>query len=60
MWSHEETGSSDLFENYIVTWDLCATGGSRLAPGVYLYRACMRSGKSSEVMAAKKLIILAQ
>ena len=60
MWSHEETGSSDLFENYIVTWDLCNNSGNRLYPGVYLYRACMRSGKSSEVMAAKKLIILAQ
>ncbi len=60
MWSEEETGTSSLFEDYVITWDLCATGGSRLAPGVYLYRACVRSGKSSDATAAKKLIILAQ
>lgn len=60
MWSHEETGASDLFDDYVVTWNLCANGGTRLRAGVYLYRACMRSGKSGEVTDAKKLIILAQ
>ena len=60
MWDHEETGSSDLFDDYVITWDLCANGGTRLRAGVYLYRVCMTSGKSAEVTAAKKLIILAQ
>lgn len=60
MWNHEETGSSDLFDDYVITWDLCANGGTRLRAGVYLYRVCMTSGKSAEVTAAKKLIILAQ
>ncbi|MCD8192964.1 MAG: type IX secretion system sortase PorU, partial [Tannerellaceae bacterium] len=38
-WKHEESGSSDYFDAYKVTWDLRSNGGGRVRPGVYIYRA---------------------
>lgn len=60
LWKHEEKGSSDLFKAYTVTWDLTNGSGSRLRPGIYLYRAGIRTENSAEATQAKKLIILAQ
>jgi hypothetical protein len=58
QWEHEESGSSDLFKAYSVTWDLTGGSGARLRPGIYLYRAAIRTGSSAEASDAKKLIIL--
>lgn len=60
LWTYQAQGSSELFKAYIVTWDLTDSGGSRLRPGVYLYRASIRSDHSKEATKANKLIILAQ
>lgn len=60
QWWTEEEGSSELFKSYVVTWDLTNQGGSRLRPGVYIYRAAIRTPYSKEVTKANKLIILAQ
>ncbi len=59
-WSHEETGSSDAFKAYELTWDLYGNGNGRLRPGVYIYRASLQYGNSKTVTEAKKMIILAQ
>lgn len=59
-WSHTETGSSELFKSYIVSWDLRDNAGGRLLPGIYFYRAGIRANNSKEVTKANKLIILAQ
>lgn len=60
LWKHEESGSSDLFSNYVVTWNLTTSGGVRVRPGVYLYRAAIRSNNSGEASKTKKLIVLGQ
>lgn len=60
LWKHEESGSSDLFSDYVVTWNLTSSGGVRLRPGVYLYRAAIRSNNSAEASKTKKLIVLGQ
>lgn len=60
QWKHQETGSSELFKSYTVTWDLSNNRGGRLRPGVYIYRAAISSNGSKEATEAKKLIILAQ
>lgn len=60
QWKHQETGASELFKSYTVTWDLTNNRGGRLRPGVYIYRAAIGSGGSKEATDAKKLIILAQ
>lgn len=58
QWKHEEEGSSDLFKAYTVTWNLTNNRGGRLHPGVYIYRAAVRTANSKEATEAKKLIIL--
>lgn len=60
QWRHTESGSSELFNAYTVTWDLTNGSGARLRPGVYLYRVAVSSDYSKEASEAKKLIILAQ
>lgn len=60
QWKHQETGASEAFKSYTVTWDLTNNRGGRLRPGVYIYRAAISSNGSKEATDAKKLIILAQ
>lgn len=59
-WNHEETGSSEAFKAYQLTWNLEGNNGTRLRPGIYIYRASLSSGKSKTVTNANKMIILAQ
>jgi hypothetical protein len=57
-WENTEKGSSEVFKTYNVTWDLTNGSGSRLRPGIYIYRAGIRTGNSSEATKAKKLVVL--
>ena len=59
-WEYEESGSSELFKAYNIKWDLTNSRGVRLRPGIYIYRAGIRAGTSSEATEAKKLVILGQ
>ena len=60
LWKHEESGSSEMFDYYRVQWNLTNGAGARLRPGIYVYRAVIKSDKSTEVSKSNKLIILAQ
>jgi hypothetical protein len=60
QWKYEETGISGMFNSYTVKWNLTNNAGSRLRPGIYVYRVILSSNNSQEVSKAKKLIILAQ
>ena len=60
MWKTEETGMSGLDTPLTINWNLTSTGGVRLRPGVYIFRASISTNNSKEVTKAKKLIILAQ
>ena len=59
LWKHEESGTSGLFENYTVSWDL-TSGGARVRPGVYIYRAAISTDNSKDATKAKKFIILGE
>lgn len=58
MWRHDETGTSDLFQDYVVNWDLSKADGTRMRTGVYLYRAAISTDNSKEATEAKKMIVL--
>lgn len=60
QWKYEEKGSSDMFNSYLIKWDLRDGSGARLQPGIYIYRAIISSDKLNETSKSKKLIILAQ
>lgn len=59
VWTHEETGMTDELATTPVYWDL-TSNGSRVKPGVYVYRASISCKHGNESTASKKLIILAQ
>lgn len=57
-WKHEETGSSELFKDYVIDWDLRNNAGSHVRPGIYLYRAAISTNNSKEATETQKMIIL--
>lgn len=59
-WQGRKQGSSELFKDYIFTWDLTNSNGGRLLPGVYVFRAAVKTNYSKEATKGNKLIILAQ
>lgn len=59
LWRYEENGLSELFESYDVTWNL-RHGGSRIRPGVYIYRAVISTDGSKEASKARKMIVLGE
>lgn len=59
LWKHEESGTSGLFENYTVSWDL-TSGGARMRLGVYIYRAAISTDNSKDATKARKFIILGE
>ncbi len=60
LWVGEQQGSSELFKDFILSWDLTDNMGLRLRPGIYVYRAAIKTKYSKEATKGNKLIILAQ
>ncbi len=58
QWRYKESGSSRLFTDYIVSWNLTNGSGARLRAGVYLYQATISTKNSKETTKAEKMIIL--
>lgn len=61
VWTYTEQGIiGDWLEDYTIHWNLCSDKGSRIRPGVYIYKAMISSENSKEATKAKKIIILGQ
>ena len=56
LWSNRETGVSSSGP-YTLTWNLTLANGSRLEPGVYLYRVKLTSDGATRTTKAKKLVV---
>ncbi|MBQ0063560.1 MAG: type IX secretion system sortase PorU [Prevotella sp.] len=56
VWRKTETGVT-TDGRYLMHWDLTSNSGSSVTSGVYLYRARVSSGGSSEALMAKKLLV---
>lgn len=59
LWVHEESGIS-TGNYYYIPWNLTTSGGQRVSPGMYLFRASISSDGSKENTKARKIVILAQ
>ena len=57
MWSTTQSGRSSMFASFPITWDLCDYNGSRLARGIYLYKATISNNGHQESTKTKKLAI---
>jgi hypothetical protein len=60
QWQSEETGSSGIDAPYTVEWNLTSNNGSRLRPGIYIYRAAIRTDHTGEASQSGKFVVLAQ
>jgi len=60
LWTGQQQGSSELFKDLVLNWDLTDSSNNRLRPGVYVYRAAIKTKQSKEATEGNKLIILAQ
>ena len=60
QWSHEETGTVDYMSEYSYNWDLTASNGSRLQPGMYICRMNVSVNGKVKSSKSEKLIILGQ
>ncbi len=60
IWSHTETGLSDMLSAYPISWNLKESNGLTVRPGIYIYRASVYTDQTQETTQAKKLIILGQ
>ncbi len=60
IWTHRESGSSEWMKSYPIEWNLTTDGGNRVAPGIYIYRAVIRTAGSKEATQSKKIVVLGQ
>ncbi len=60
VWSAEETGRSDMFTSFPVTWDLTDFSGRRVQRGVYVYRAGISTDGVQTTTASRKIAITAE
>lgn len=58
LWSFEDSNYSETFNVVPIEWKLTTDSGSKIPPGVYIYRASISSDESSESTESKKLIVL--
>ncbi|MCL1934244.1 MAG: type IX secretion system sortase PorU [Candidatus Azobacteroides sp.] len=60
VWVYSEKGSSGFSQQYQIEWPLVNGAGTRIRPGIYIYRATIRTANSKETTKAKKIIVLGQ
>lgn len=60
VWSSQQSGRSDLFTSFPITWNLTDLSGRRVTRGIYLYRVTMtESDGSTSNSVAKKIAVAA-
>ncbi|MDR1809340.1 MAG: type IX secretion system sortase PorU [Prevotella sp.] len=60
QWRHEETGIVDYSSGYRYQWDLTASSGGRLLPGVYICRMSVSVDGKVKTSKSEKLIVTGQ
>ena len=60
VWSTTQTGRSDMFTSFPITWDLCNNGGARVQRGIYIYRATISTDGKQHASKAKKIAVAGQ
>ncbi len=57
VWSTTETGKSDLYTSFPITWNLCDLNGSRVSRGIYVYKATISADGKEQATKAKKIAV---
>lgn len=59
VWSSQQSGRSDLFTSFPITWNLTDMSGRRVVRGIYLYRVTMVGSDGSTSNSVTKKIAVA-
>lgn len=57
VWSISQTGKSDLYTSFPITWGLCDKSGGRVPRGIYVYRASISTDGEQYTTKSKKLAV---
>ncbi|MCM1517345.1 MAG: type IX secretion system sortase PorU [Pseudoflavonifractor sp.] len=57
VWSHQQSGRSDMFTTFPVKWDLNDNGGRRVNRGIYIYKAAISTDGEHYDTATKKIAV---
>ena len=60
VWSAQESGKSDMFTSFPITWDLTDMAGRRVPRGIYVYKAGISTDGVQETTKAKRIAVTAQ
>lgn len=60
IWSTQESGKSDMFSSFPITWNLTDMAGRRVPRGIYIYKAGISTDGVKETTKAKKIAVTAQ
>ena len=59
VWTTTQTGKSDMFRSFPITWDLTDMAGRRVQRGIYLYRAYISTDGKQEASKSRKIAVTA-
>ncbi len=57
VWSSTQSGRSDMFRSFPITWNLCDGSGSRVPRGIYVCRASVSTDGVQETTKAVKVAV---
>lgn len=57
VWNTRQSGKSDMYTSFPITWDLTDNSGSRLPHGIYIYRATISTDGVRETTKSKKIAV---
>lgn len=60
VWSTQESGKSDMFTSFPITWNLTDLTGCRVPRGIYVYKAGISTDGIQETTKAKKIAVMAE
>lgn len=60
VWSTQESGKSDMFTSFPITWNLTDQAGKRVPRGIYVYKAGISTDGIHETTKAKKIAVAAE
>lgn len=60
LWSTTQTGKSDMFTSFPITWNLTDGAGRRVPRGIYIYKAGISTDGEQETTTAKKIAVSAE
>ena len=60
VWTTQQSGQSDMYTSFPITWNLTDLAGNRVPRGIYVYRATISTDGVREATKSKKLAVIGE